>query len=105
MRPAESRRSRPGSSAPGDTTLPPDGLPKDRTSAPTFAEVWQILNDEDRAQLAGIEVTQDEILTFLHTQPEDDTPARLFSELQVERLHIYRTTLDRKQGEKSPANP
>ena len=98
--------SRPGSAAPGDTSSPPDGLPKDRlsTSTPTFAEVWQILTDEDRAQLAGIEVTQDEILTFLHTQPEDDTPARLFSELQVERLHIYRTALERKQGEESPAS-
>lgn len=99
MTPAHSDASRPHATTPDDTGLPTVGLRKDRrgTSTPTFAEVWQILTDDDRAQLAGIDLAQDEILAFLHTQPGDDTQTRMFAELQVERLHVYRTALDRQE--------
>ncbi|MEK8225914.1 hypothetical protein NKG05_07380 [Oerskovia sp. M15] len=62
---------------------------------PTFVDVWQLLTDADRERLAEIDDTQTEILTFLRTQPVEDVDAPMFSELQVERLHVYRAALER----------
>lgn len=63
--------------------------------APTFVDVWQLLDDADRARLAEIDETQSEILTFLRTTPIEDVDAPMFSELQVERLRVYRGALER----------
>ena len=74
-------------------------------STPTFAEVWLLLNNADRARLAELDATQDEILAFLHTQPADDVDAPMFTELQVERLSVYRTALERRKSDDSSASP
>ncbi|MBE7698774.1 hypothetical protein H9623_00445 [Oerskovia sp. Sa1BUA8] len=63
--------------------------------APTFVDVWQLLSDADRERLAEIDETETEILDFLRTQPVEDVDAPLFSDLQVERLRVYRAALER----------
>ncbi|RXR25074.1 hypothetical protein EQW78_06350 [Oerskovia turbata] len=62
---------------------------------PTFVDVWLILDDADRERLAEIDETETEILDFLRTQPVEDVDAPLFSDLQVERLRVYRAALER----------
>lgn len=71
--------------------------------APTFVDVWQLLDDADRARLAEIDETQSEILTFLRTTPIEDVDAPMFSELQVERLRVYRGALERSGGTEKDA--
>jgi hypothetical protein len=63
--------------------------------APTFVDVWQLLSDADRERLAELDETETEILDFLRTQPVEDVDAPLFSDLQVERLRVYRNALER----------
>ena len=70
---------------------------------PTFVDVWQLLSDADRERLAEIDETETEILDFLRTQPVEDVDAPLFSDLQVERLRVYRAALERANpGESQP---
>ena len=74
--------------------------------APTFVDVWQLLNDADRERLAEIDETETEILDFLRTQPIEDVDAPLFSDLQVERLRVYRAALEREKPDgQEPAAP
>ena len=63
--------------------------------APSLVDVWQILTDDDRRRLTEIDETETEILDFLRTQPVEDVDAPLFSDLQVERLRVYRAALER----------
>ncbi|MHA7135234.1 hypothetical protein [Oerskovia turbata] len=71
--------------------------------APTFVDVWQLLSDADRQRLAELDETETEILDFLRTRPVEDVDAPLFSDLQVERLRVYRNALERTTpGEEQP---
>lgn len=63
--------------------------------APSLVDVWQILTDDDRRRLTEIDETETEILDFLRTQPVEDVDAPMFSDLQVERLRVYRAALER----------
>ncbi|KRC43004.1 hypothetical protein [Oerskovia sp. Root22] len=75
-------------------------------SAPTFADAWSRLNTADHTRLAELDDTQDEILTLLlYTGHADDVDAApMFTELQIERLAVYRAALDRTQHDVSPAH-
>jgi hypothetical protein len=71
--------------------------------APTFVDVWQVLTDADRERLAELDDTETEILDFLRTQPVEDVDAPMFADLQVERLRVYRTALERTEAAEKDA--
>lgn len=64
--------------------------------APTYTETWPLLNASDRARLAEIDQAQTEILERLANSFADEVDAPTMGQLQVERLHVYRTAQDRR---------
>ncbi|KRC42967.1 hypothetical protein [Oerskovia sp. Root22] len=64
---------------------------------PTYSQTWTLLSLGDRQRLAELDRAETEVLTFLAARPEDERDAPPLSDLQVERLSVYRGALERAQ--------
>lgn len=68
---------------------------------PTYTETWPLLSPSDRHRLDELDRVQAEVLDQLACGPADEVDAPMLSDLQVERVRVYRAAHERARRAKA----
>lgn len=93
-------RPRPGARPAGMRRPADDGSVSE--TVPTYTATWPMLSPSDRHRLDELDRVQTEVLAQLASEPADEVDLPMPSDLQVERVRVYRAAHARARRAKAP---